>query len=248
MSRVTTVGQRLDALIAAYVDVPVPEPRGLPWYLSPLPEWLENVCLRLVWPIMLANLVGTAFGFVYYWPQLSETPVVMWPIVPVSPLATLYIALSLAAWRLGYGGRPAQLLHLLACFGCLKYGLWSVFVQLFVEDASVIPLPLWLFLVVSHAAMALEAFLVQRYAAFPLWAVGAATGWFVLNDVLDYFVAVLGGPYHTWLNVLWVGGRIDRTLPAFEYMAASAVACTALAALLALRTWRVLSTGRAGER
>ncbi len=34
--------------------------------LAPLPEWLENVGLNLVWTVVAINLVGTAFGFWYY--------------------------------------------------------------------------------------------------------------------------------------------------------------------------------------
>lgn len=229
------IGQRLDAFVARYVDADLPESTALPWYVAPLPEWLENVALRLVWLLVALNLAGTAFGFVYYFPQLSRTAIVMWPIVPVSPLATLYIAVSLTAWRLGFDGRIAQILHVLAFFGCLKYGLWTVVVQLFVEDASVIPFPFWQFLVWSHVGMILQAFLVSRYATFPLYAVAVATAWFTFNDVLDYFVVVAGGPHHTWLNVL-VDNGIDRTLPAFDHMAGIALVATVLATFLALAT------------
>jgi len=237
MNRGAGLGWRLDEFVARYFERPVPDAKSVPDYVSPLPEWLENVGLRLAWPIVLMNLVGTAFGFLYYWPQLSTTPVVMWPIVPVSPLTTLYMALSLAAWRLDYSGALATLVHVLAFVGCLKYGLWSVYVQLFIEDASQLPFLLWQFLIWSHAGMVLQAFLIHRYTRFPLWVVAVVTGWYTLNDVLDYFVSVLGGPHHTWLSVLWHNGQIDRTLAVFEYMAAGAVVCTLLATVLALATW-----------
>ena len=234
------LGRRVDAFVASHVDAPVPDARALPRIVAPLPRWLENVAFRLVWLVVAINLAGTAFGFVYYGPQLVSTPVAMWPIVPVSPLATLYMAISLACWRLGYDGRLAQLVHVLAFFGCLKYGLWSVYIQLFVEDASVLPLVLWQFLIWSHAAMAVQAFLIPRYAEFPLWAAGATTGWYVLNDVLDYFVSVLGGPHHTWLNVLLVDGRIVRTGPAFELMAISAVSVTLVSSAFTAGVWWAL--------
>jgi len=234
-----SLGRQIDAFVASRVDAPVPERRDLPWLVAPLPAWLENVAFRLVWVIVAINLLGTAFGFLYYTPQLSATPVVMWPIVPVSPLATLYIAISLSLWRLGYGGRLAQFVHLLAFVGCLKYGLWSVYIQLFVEDASVTPFLLWQFLIWSHAGMVVQAFLIPRYADFPLWAVSLASGWYVLNDLLDYST-LLWGPHHTWLNVLVVDGRIDRSVPAFELMTTSAVATTAVAVTLAFGTWWAL--------
>jgi len=224
-------GSRLDAFVARYADYPVPEPRGLPWYVAPLPEWLENIGLRLAWPVVVANLAGTAFGFWFYAPQLARTPVVMWPIVPVSPLATLYMALSLSAWRLGY---DAEWLHALAFFGCLKYGLWTPYVQMFLNGTGHVHPALYHFLVWSHVAMAVQAFLIHRYAEFPTRAVAVAAGWFTLNDVLDYFVPVMGGPHHTWINALWTGTRVDRTLPAFDFAAAAAVVVTVLATFLAL--------------
>lgn len=227
------VGERIDAAVARRFSGPVPEPRNLPRYVAPLPEWLENVGLRLVWPVIVANLLGTAFGFWYYSLQLSQTPLVMWPIVPVSPLATLFMALSLAAWRLGY---TAEWLHVLAFFGCLKYGLWTVFVQLFIEGPGYSHPAMYQFLIWSHAAMVVQAFLIHRYARFPVWAVGVATAWFALNDVLDYFVAVMGGPHHSWLNAFWTGTGFDRTIPAYDHTAAAAVILTVLATFLALVT------------
>ncbi len=241
MSSDGSLGRRIDGLVAHWLDNPVPPVRDRSRWLAPLPLWLENVAFRLVWLLVAVNLAGTAFGFWYYIPQLSETPTVMWPIVPVSPLATLYFALSLTCWRLGYDGRLVQLLHVLAFVGCLKYGLWTVFVQLFVEDASVLPVVVWQFLIWSHVGMAVQAFLVTRYAEFPLWTVGFATGWYVLNDVFDYFVTVLGGPHHTWLNVIFANGEIVRPSPEFELMAASAVVTTALAVVLSLLAWRTFS-------
>ena len=227
------VGRRFDAFVARYFDRSIPEPRGLPRYVAPLPEWMENIALRLAWPIALINVAGTAFGFWYYWPQLSETPLVMWPIVPVSPLATLYMGLSLAAWRLDF---DAEWLHVLAFFGCLKYGLWTPVVQVFINGPGGIEPWLYQFLIWSHLAMAVQAFVIHRYANFPVWAVSIATGWFVLNDVLDYFVSVLGGPHHTWIRGLYVGGEFDRTLPGFDLAAGTATTTTVLAVFLTLAT------------
>lgn len=227
------IGGRIDRAVATQFDRPIPDPRGLPRYVAPLPEWLENVGLRLAWPIIFVNLLGTLFGFQYYWPQLSSTPYVMWPIVPVSPLATLYMALSLAAWRLGY---TAEWLHALAFVGCLKYGLWTPFVQIFLNGPEGLHPLMYQFLIWSHLAMAVQAFLIHRYARFPVRAVGVATGWFVLNDLLDYFVPVFGGPHHTWLRALYVNGAFDHTLPAFDYAAGAATTTTVLAVFLALST------------
>lgn len=241
MSRGESLGWQIDAFVATRIGGRVPAVRDLPLPLAPLPTWLENVAFRMVWLVVAVNLAGTAFGFFYYGPQLAETPLVAWPLVPVSPLATLYFALSLACWRLGYDGRIAQLLHILAFIGCLKYGLWTVFVQLFVEDASILHPAIRQFLIWSHVGMAVQAFLVTRYAQFHLWAVGAGSGWYVFNDVVDYFVVIFDGPHHTWLNVLLVNGEIVRFSPEFELMAASAVVMTTVSILVTVAAWRTIS-------
>ena len=61
MSALTRVGRRIESLVARYFDASLPEPEGLPRYVAPLPEWLEDVGLRLAWPIAIVNLLGTAF-------------------------------------------------------------------------------------------------------------------------------------------------------------------------------------------
>lgn len=229
-------GQRLDALVADYVDADLPEPSGLPWYVAPLPVWLENVALRLAWVLVAVNLAGTAFGFWFYSPVLTETPLVMWPIVPVSPLATLYISLSFALWRLGYDGTLTQIVHVLAFIGCIKYGLWTAVVQGLINDPTLVPTWLWHFLIWSHVGMAVEAFLVQRYADFSLPAITAGTGWFLLNDNLDYFLTVFGGPHHTPVSVLPDDPLVGRTAPEFYQIAGTATTLTVVCVFLALVT------------
>jgi len=242
MGRDESFGWRIERVVARHLGGVLPPERDRPLALSLIPSWLENIAFHLVWVLVAVNLAGTAFGFYYYIPQLEETPVLMWPIVPVSPLATMYIGLSLAAWRLGYKGRLAQVLHVLAFIGCLKYGLWTFVVQSFIEESATIELWLWQFLIWSHLGMAIEAFLVTRYATFSLSAVSVGIGWYVFNDLLDYFVPILDGPHHTWLNVLLVDGEQATPSPAFELVAGCAVGLTVLAAVLSLWAWRAVET------
>lgn len=223
----------------------LPERPALPWYVAPLPVWLENFGLRLAWPIAIVNLVGTLFGFWYYAGrpfelappllegQLGAAPLLAYPLIPDSPVATMFIGLSLVAWRLDL---QADWLHVLAFFGCLKLGLWTPYVQLVVNGPAGIPLWLYWFLIVSHLAMALEAFLVHRYARFSIPAVAVALVWYGGNDVVDYFVPILGGPHHTSLRAEYVAGGFDHALPAHDLTAGWAVVLTFLAIFLALAT------------
>ncbi|MFC7228266.1 DUF1405 domain-containing protein [Salinirubellus salinus] len=243
----------------------LPEREGLPWYVAPLPGWLEDLGLRLVWLVVAVNLAGTAFGFWFYSFQFSITPVAAWPVVPDSPLATLFIALSLASWKLGYADRVPWL-HALAFFGCIKLGAWTPFVLtafpveypsggLAALGGSLDTLAflweygLYTFLVTSHLAMVVEAFLVQRYASFSVGAVAVATAWYVLNDVVDYLVSPFDTYTHTLLNAepfLSLSAGFDHTVPAHDVAAAAAVTLTVACVFLALAT-RVAKVKASGE-
>ena len=227
----------------------VPEAEGLPRYVAPLPRWLEDLGLRLGWLIVLINLAGTAFGFWFYGFQFTITEPVMWPFVPDSPMATLFIACSLASWKLGYADRVPWL-HALAFFGCIKLGAWTPFVLLvfpaeypsgtlaaldtlgFVQEYG-----LYAFLVTSHLAMVVEAFLLHRYARFGVGAVAIPTAWYLLNDVVDYLVPIVGEPHHTLLNAEpFLGTGFDHSVPAHDVAAAGAIALTVTCVFLALAT------------
>ncbi len=251
------VGQRLDGLVANYFDRPLPDSRGLPRWVAPLPEWVENVGLRLAWPVAIVNLLGTLFGFWYYagqpvdlappllHGQLGAAPVAAYPLIPDSPVATMFIGLSLIAWRLDLDAEP---LHMLAFFGCIKLGLWTPYVQLVLNgSAGIVPWLYW-FLILSHAAMAVEAFLIHRYATFSVGSVAVALAWYGFNDVVDYFWPVLEGPHHTWLRAepLTTSG-FNHTVLAHDLAAAWAVVLTFIAVFLALATRVAIVRSRLAE-
>lgn len=229
----SSVGRRIDALVAQYTDVSLPDSERLPRFVAPLPRWLENVGLRLALPIAFVNLLGTAFGFWYYRFQLFDAPLAAWPLIPDSPLATLFIGLSLIAWRLDW---DVEWLHVLAFFGCLKLGLWTPYVQLFLNGPAGLASWLYVFLIVSHLAMAVEAFVIHRYASFPVGAILLATGWYAFNDLVDYFWPLFDGPHHTVLRAEYVDGVLTHAVPAHDFAAAAAVLLTLSAVVLAFLT------------
>ena len=178
----------------------LPERAPLPRYLAPVPKRIEDVGLRLAWLVVAVNLVGTAFGFWYYGNQLSTTPMAMWPWVPDSPLATLFIALAIAAWKLGH---ELPWLTALAFFGNVVLGLWTPFtLVVFYEQFAAQTHPLMFqFLFWSHLAMVVQALVLHRITDFPVWAVGVALLWYWSNLVVDYFIPVMGEPHHTTIPV-----------------------------------------------
>jgi len=214
----------------------LPDPDPLPRWLAPLPRAVENLGLSLAWIVVGVNLVGTAFGFWYYRFQFAAEPLAIWPLVPDSPVATLFIALSLALWKLG---RSNEVVNALAFFGCWKLGLWTPFVLVAFADGflATTPGPMYAFLLGSHLMMVVEAFLVHRYSDFPVHAVAVAVAWYGLNDAVDYFVPIVGTPHHTLLpGQRIVDGTITHLSPTHEVAAAGAVVLTLTATFLTLAT------------
>ncbi|WP_233357431.1 DUF1405 domain-containing protein [Halococcoides cellulosivorans] len=224
-----------------------------PRWVAPLPRWLEDWGLRLAWPIAIVNLVGTAFGVWYYAGRptdlaaplleghLGAAPLWQLPLIPDSPVATLLIALSLIVWRLDPDREWAHhpdWLHVLAVVGCLKLGLWTPYVQLVINGPGHVAPWLYWFLIGSHLLMAVEAFVVHRYARFTPRAIAIALGWYALQDIADY-TAVLGPPTHTRLAAEWTGAGYDHTLAAHDLAALGALVLTILAALVVVGVWRV---------
>jgi uncharacterized membrane protein YpjA len=249
-----TARARLRRLLS---DDGLPPRDPLPRYLAPLPRALENLGLTLVPLVVLANLAGTAFGFWYYRGQFAVEPAVIWPLVPDSPLATLFAALAFGLW---YLDRSNEYLTVLAFFGCLKLGAWTpyvlgVFFEPFIQTVQappqVVPLlgeplatyAMYGFLFTSHLAMVAEAFVLHRIGDFPIRAVFVALVWYGLNDVVDYFVPIVGSPHHTLLPQQTFDaatGAMTHPSPAHEIAAAGAVVLTLSATFLALstRVWK----------
>jgi uncharacterized membrane protein YpjA len=214
----------------------LPEADGLPRWLAPLPRAVENLGLSLAPAVVATNLVGTAFGFWYYRFQFAAEPLAVWPLVPDSPVATLFIALSFGLWSLG---RSNEVVNALAFFGCWKLGLWTPFVLLAFADGflATTAVPMYAFLLGSHLMMVVEAFVIHRYSDFPVGAVAVAVAWYGLNDAVDYFVPLVGTPHHTLLpGQRIVDGTITHSSPTHEMAAAGAVVLTLTATFLALAT------------
>ena len=198
--------------------------------LMPLPRQVEDTVLRYAWIVVGINVIGTGFGFWYYRFQFSETPLVIWPWIPDSPLATLFMALSLALWKLG---RTNELVNVLAFYGNIKLGLWTPFTLLaFRPDFAYLHPAMFHFLFWSHLLMVAQAFLIHRYSRFPPWAICLALTWYTVDLILDYFVPVVGGPHHTWIPVsgateLWLNTT------AFQLIAGAATVLTIWITVLA---------------
>ena len=212
----------------------LPSRDRLPRWLAPVPSVLETIGLRLVWLVVAINLAGTAFGFWYYFPQLSRTAPEMWIFVPDSPMATLFIAGAFALWAVD---RSNDYLTALAFFGNIKLGLWTPWVLVIFADAFLeFTAPaMYAFLLVSHLAMVVQALVLHRITDFPVAAVGLAVGWYTIDLTVDYFIPIVGEPHHTTIPVAR-GTEIAAGATAFQLAAWGAVVLTILPLFWALAT------------
>jgi uncharacterized membrane protein YpjA len=93
------------------------------------------------------------------------------------------------------------------------------------------------FLFWSHLAMVVEAFVIYRFSNFPVRAVLVAVVWYGFNDLVDYFVPIVGTPHHTLIPAEPVVDQaVQHVSPAHELAAAGAVVLTLAATFLALST------------
>lgn len=80
---------------------------------------------RLVLSLIVVTLIGSAFGYYYYWYQFSITPLYLWLFVPDCPLFTTFFAFFLIGQM---AGRVSPLFNAFTFAGLVKYGIWTVFV------------------------------------------------------------------------------------------------------------------------
>lgn len=143
----------------------------------------------LIISAIVLNLGGTLFGFYWYRDQLFSNPGFLMPLIPDSPLSTFLISLSFVFYL---WGRSNSYLDAFAFIGNLKYGLWTVFVQIYLFQGiiSYSSWGLYLFITVSHLLMASQALLVLRYTEFSWKALALAFIWYFLNDLIDYTLGI----------------------------------------------------------
>jgi len=186
---------------------------------------------RRIWSALFwVNLLGSLYGFYWYWPQLRETPWYEWLIVPDSPGATFLFTILLGT-MLWMGRRPAWLAAL-AYVSLMKYGMWTAIVLPHHAIWAGYWLPEDIYLSLSHLGMWLEGLLFSlRYPVGRLWAV-VALGWMAFQDFVDYLALhtnptlpdnrLLGWAALTavGLSVIWGGYLVVRNWREVESLAA----------------------------
>ncbi|EMI09650.1 DUF1405 domain-containing protein [Anoxybacillus gonensis] len=138
--------------------------------------------------LLIVNVIGTIYGYIWYGPQLSETPTIFLPFVPDSPTASLFFVFVLMAW-LRHTHWP--FMEALAVVTLVKYGIWAVVMNMLVFVVTgQLGFAGWM-LVISHGAMAVQALLYAPHYRMSFVHVVVAAIWTLHNDVIDYVFGMM---------------------------------------------------------
>ena len=154
--------------------------------------YLENAPSLVV--LIVLNLAGMLVGVRFYVESMPDIHTFLWPFYLDSAVALLLMAGSLLVVVANLGrpleavpqNRVLAVLHTLAFVWLVKYGLWTA-VALTIGHQHYFPsLTDYWFLVITHLAFVIQAFLIPHYGTTSREALGIALALLLLNDLLDY--------------------------------------------------------------
>ena len=158
--------------------------------------------------LVAVNLVGTVWGFDWYWHQLLETPWYFLPVVPDSPLHAMLFGifiLWLLRGRLGDLSPWRQFLAWAGVLGTIKYGLWTtVILSQYLLAQGIHPSAQDWMLFASHGGMALQGFVYMTRLPKADWPAALVILWLAVNDFFDY--VFMTHPYLPLANQTAVAG------------------------------------------
>jgi uncharacterized membrane protein YpjA len=161
---------------------------------------------RMLWILFWVNLLGTIYGYEWYWMQMQETvaekPLWLVIFVPDSPTASFFFTLTIVYLlidsyikpTLSNTNKAADLIRGtvegLAVMASFKYGIWAVAIILWAAfKGEPMVWQDWM-LSISHSGMAIEALLYLRFFRIRWLGLGIAALWILSNDYIDYHYAV----------------------------------------------------------
>ncbi|HDP2997690.1 TPA: DUF1405 domain-containing protein [Staphylococcus aureus] len=134
--------------------------------------------------LLICNILGMIYGYIWYGEQLSHTPWQFKIFVPDSPTAILFLVISISLILIR---KQNSIIDALAFVTLFKYGIWAVIMNiLFIIEQGDITVN-GLVLMFSHSIMAVQA--IYFYPRFKRSMIGisVAMTWVFLNDYIDYF-------------------------------------------------------------
>ncbi|HCW9038532.1 TPA: DUF1405 domain-containing protein [Staphylococcus aureus] len=161
--------------------------------------------------LLICNILGMIYGYIWYGEQLSHTPWHFKIFVPDSPTAILYLVISISLILIQ---KQNSIIDALAFVTLFKYGIWAVIMNiLFIIEQGDITVN-GLVLMFSHSIMAVQA--IYFYARFKRSMIGISVAmiWVFLNDYIDYFH--LQFPYYDFITThVWQIGVLSCCLSVF---------------------------------
>lgn len=154
--------------------------------------YLENAP-SLVW-LVAVNAAAMLVGVRFYVETMAGVFTFLWPLYADSPAALFLMTLSLVTLFANLGdpldevahNRVLAYLHTLAFVWLVKYGLWTV-VALHLGFWEYFPsLNDYWFIVLTHLAFVLEAYLIPHYGRTTPGALAFALALLLANDLYDY--------------------------------------------------------------
>ncbi|HDC8194073.1 TPA: DUF1405 domain-containing protein [Staphylococcus aureus] len=161
--------------------------------------------------LLMCNILGMIYGYIWYGEQLSHTPWQFKIFVPDSPTAILFLVISISLILIR---KQNSIIDALAFVTLFKYGIWAVIMNiLFIIEQGDITVN-GLVLMFSHSIMAVQA--IYFYPRFKRFMIGisVAMTWVFLNDYIDYFH--LQFPYYDFITThVWQIGVLSCCLSVF---------------------------------
>ncbi|EOB7905225.1 DUF1405 domain-containing protein [Staphylococcus aureus] len=161
--------------------------------------------------LLICNILGIIYGYIWYGEQLSHTPWQFKIFVPDSPTAILFLVISISLILIR---KQNSIIDALAFVTLFKYGIWAVIMNiLFIIEQGDITVN-GLVLMFSHSIMAVQA--IYFYPRFKRSMIGisVAMTWVFLNDYIDYFH--LQFPYYDFITThVWQIGVLSCCLSVF---------------------------------
>ncbi|HCY6805472.1 TPA: DUF1405 domain-containing protein [Staphylococcus aureus] len=161
--------------------------------------------------LLICNILGMIYGYIWYGEQLSHTPWQFKIFVPDSPTAILFLVISISLILIQ---KQNSIIDALAFVTLFKYGVWAVIMNiLFIIEQGDITVN-GLVLMFSHSIMAVQA--IYFYPRFKRSMIGisVAMTWVFLNDYIDYFH--LQFPYYDFITThVWQIGVLSCCLSVF---------------------------------
>ncbi|HDM8851036.1 TPA: DUF1405 domain-containing protein [Staphylococcus aureus] len=157
--------------------------------------------------LLICNILGMIYGYIWYGEQLSHTPWQFKIFVPDSPTAILFLVISISLILIR---KQNSIIDALAFVTLFKYGIWAVIMNiLFIIEQGDITVN-GLVLMFSHSIMAVQAIYFKR----SMIGISVAMTWVFLNDYIDYFH--LQFPYYDFITThVWQIGVLSCCLSVF---------------------------------